>query len=421
MAPVQRPPRRSLSVVMVALVAVMGCLCWTLHVLMHFSFNIPPEMTTESALSFLENDIDNNSHDHSLLTDIVQVPSSGKDTVRHGPPPLLMSQSMLETTTTTDGHVDSDSHNPPPDRSLEEHDVLTVLDEPSSTSETTLTTSTTRSASTTNTHTNTPITVAYVISIIKCGDHQTNAPGMLDAAAVLRHSIHTTSIRTPSSGSKYDYRMIAMVHRQAESCSREALTQLGYTVLVRDAPVAIHDIRGDYLRQHIHRAWCCGADEFIKLYAYTLVNETIVVSLDVDMIVTRPMDDVYDVLLWQSSSNITVNSDDLTAAQHRIPLERPTDPWPPVVDAFMTRDWPQVKPGRHIPLFQAGFLVIRPSLEDFDRIVAIVKEGNYVEGLQNNNGWGGMGYGGLVGASTYTCVFLYLGTLYIHCELHFPH
>ena len=50
--------------------------------------------------------------------------------------------------------------------------------------------------------------VAYAISLIKCGDHQNvNAAGLIDAALVLRHSVHKISRRNPASGSKYDYKM----------------------------------------------------------------------------------------------------------------------------------------------------------------------------------------------------------------------
>jgi hypothetical protein len=44
-----------------------------------------------------------------------------------------------------------------------------------------------------NDHTNKPVVIAHVVSLIKCGT-QASVTGFLDAAAVLRHSIHKTSI-----------------------------------------------------------------------------------------------------------------------------------------------------------------------------------------------------------------------------------
>jgi hypothetical protein len=64
---------------------------------------------------------------------------------------------------------------------------------------------------------------------------------------------------------------------------------------------------------------------------------------------------------------------------------------------MLTRDWPQVMPG-HRAGYQVGFLVARTNPAVTDKVVEIVKEGNYVKGFQKENGWGGQGYGGFVGA-----------------------
>jgi alpha-N-acetylglucosamine transferase len=233
-------------------------------------------------------------------------------------------------------------------------------------------------------------TVAYAISLIRCSDFQSSNEGLVDAALVMRHSIHETSIRNPASGSKYDYKVYAIVHRKAEGCSQQ-LVDAGYEVLIRDSPVSKNEIRGEFLRKHIHKEWCCGADEFIKLYAYTIENHPIVVHVDMDFVFYKPMDDLFDAIMFDSS---TAKG---RAARSNVLLERPNDIWPDKVDAFMTRDWGQVMPGRKA-LFQAGFLVVRPDRTVFDKIVEVIKEGNFVDGFTRENGWGGKGYGGLVGA-----------------------
>jgi len=243
-----------------------------------------------------------------------------------------------------------------------------------------------------------PVTVAYAISLIKCGDFQSSAEGMNDAAIILRHSIHQTSIRNPDSGSKYDYKMYAIVHSQAEQCS-QPLRDAGFELVIRSPPLTKEEIQGDFLRKRIHREWCCGHDEFIKLYAYQF-QEPIVVHLDVDFGMHRPMDDVFDAMLGIGS------------ARDGIPLERPNDVWPSTpVEAFMTRDWPQVIPGRK-PGYQAGFIVLRPSQAVFDEIVEVIKEGNYVDGFQRENGWGGLGYGGYVGAMAMQGLLAYYYDIY---------
>jgi hypothetical protein len=64
-----------------------------------------------------------------------------------------------------------------------------------------------------------PFVIAYAASISKCaGDDVQQTPSadlMDDAALILRHSIHQISVRNPQSDSRYDYKMYAIVHRQA--------------------------------------------------------------------------------------------------------------------------------------------------------------------------------------------------------------
>ena len=103
-------------------------------------------------------------------------------------------------------------------------------------------------------------TIAYAISLIKCGDHQSTPAGLIDAALVLRHSVHMTSSRNPESGSKYDYRMIAIVHKKAETCSTKLRT-VGFEIMVVDTPIQPKNIRGRFLRKMIDREWCCGHGE----------------------------------------------------------------------------------------------------------------------------------------------------------------
>ena len=279
-----------------------------------------------------------------------------------------------------------------------------------------------------------PVVIAYAISLIKCSDKQSSTSGLLDAATILRHSIHRTSIRNPSSGSKYDYKLYAIVHsRLASHCSRP-LTDLGYEVLLRDAPVEISEIRGEYLRKNVHKEWCCGADEFVKLYAYMITSHPIVVHTDIDFMYHAPMDDLYDAMLLSSESGGG------RLARSRIELEYPNaaHDMPANIEAYLTRDYHQVIPGRKagalnnntvllvpyfwmcyltydsrsivlsfhsfIPTwpapaaFQAGFLVLKPDVRVFEQYLEVIREGNYVEGFSRENGWGGMGYGGVVGS-----------------------
>jgi len=105
-----------------------------------------------------------------------------------------------------------------------------------------------------------PVVVAHVVSLIKCSK-QERVAGFLDAAAVLRHSIHKNSIH--SGTSKYSYKMIAIVHDDCKNHAH-ALDRLGYQALVRPSPVKVEDIAEGYLKNHIEMENCCGSAEFIK-------------------------------------------------------------------------------------------------------------------------------------------------------------
>jgi len=239
---------------------------------------------------------------------------------------------------------------------------------------------------------NKPIQVAYAISLIKCSDKQSSTSGLIDAATVLRHSVHQTSARNPNSGSKYDYKMYAIVHKKAESCSH-LLGDLGYQLIVKDSPVQVSEIRGDYLRKNVHKEWCCGADEFVKLYAYTIHDHPIVIHTDIDFMFVKPMDDLFDAML------LPHHSDEGKAAREKLELEYPDKKqnMPENIQAYLTRDYHQVIPGRKAA-FQAGFIVLKPNQKVFQEFLEIIREGHYVEGFSRENGWGGLGYGGVVGS-----------------------
>lgn len=235
-----------------------------------------------------------------------------------------------------------------------------------------------------NTNNNKPIVIAYVISLIKCGDMHSSTEGMSDAAMVLRHSVHLQSIRANNGISKYDYKMYAIVHKDAEKCS-QTLVDSGFHILVRDVPITKDEIQDEYLKKHIKHALCCGHDEFIKLYAYTMIEYPIVVHVDVDFTFHKPMDDLYDAMIYE------YNSIEGIAARKRIPLERPnTTILPNRIDAYMTRDWPQVMPGRK-PAYQAGLLIIRPDMDVFYTILNVIKTTKFISGFGRDNGWNGKG------------------------------
>lgn len=176
---------------------------------------------------------------------------------------------------------------------------------------------------------------------------------------------------------------------------------MGYEILVRDHPVKKEDIRGEWLRNHIEMENCCGSAEFIKLYAYHLTDHPVAVHWDMDVAILRPLDDLYDVMIYPPEHPLNV------AARKRIERQHPGEAWPETVDAFLTRDVTSAKPWESKTAVQGGFLVARPDTAVFDAYIDFIKEGNYKGGRGDGTGWAGLGYGGFQGAMAYQGVVAY--------------
>mmetsp|Transcript_17186 Transcript_17186/g.26046 ORF Transcript_17186/g.26046 Transcript_17186/m.26046 type:complete len:369 (+) Transcript_17186:118-1224(+) len=226
---------------------------------------------------------------------------------------------------------------------------------------------------------NNKVTVGYAVSITGCGTDP-----LSEGAAVLKHAIHQAS-----ANGNYGYKMYAIVHPKGEDCGSQ-LKDLGYTVLIRDTPVAVEDIKGDFLRNKIESNGCCGEKELIKLEAYTIVEHPIVVHLDLDVLILQPMDALFDYMLGKTSDLST------------IPVMWQEKPPPKEVNAFFTRDYNMVHASTKYKPVQGGFLVLRPSLKTYKEFCDIIREGDFRDG----KGWGGV-VGPFYGSMTFQGIIPY--------------
>ena len=211
--------------------------------------------------------------------------------------------------------------------------------------------------------------IAYVVTLTGCGNDKryTRSAAMgliIQGAAVLRHSIELAH-----SNSRYDYQMYALVHPSAKECS-STISKLGYTTLIRNTPFEATDIQTKFLRENIDGASCCGRKEYIKLYAYTLVQHPVAVVLDLDSLILQPLDDLFDVLIDGQQISSTRNN------YNSIPLHNGEDDsnnmhdvkrnWTNI-EAFYTRDYNMVNPGgERYAGVQGGFLMVKPSEQVFE-------------------------------------------------------
>lgn len=212
--------------------------------------------------------------------------------------------------------------------------------------------------------------------------------------------------------------MIAFVHPAAESCS-DIFRSLGYTIQIRDTPFNVTDIKMKFLRENVVKSGCCGEKEYLKLYAYALLEYPIVVHLDLDSLVLKPLDDLFLAMLGTNDNNdddIASSGDqgggnatdgakfstEVSEARSRIPVMF-DNPLPvKSIDAYFTRDYNMINPGHKHVGVQGGFLVVKPSMEAFHEYVDIVLEGRFIKGA----GWDGQ-YGGFFGAQQIQGICLY--------------
>ena len=167
------------------------------------------------------------------------------------------------------------------------------------------------------------VSIGYAVTITGCGSDP-----ITEGAAVLKHSIHLTSIHGNMNG-RYDYQMYALYHPSAIKCAK-TLESLGYKLVERETPVAVEDIKGDFLRSRIEKNGCCGEKELIKLEAYTLTQHQVVVHLDLDTLILQPLDGLFDWMLLGNQAR--------TFDASSIELQWPEDEIPEKINAFFTRD-----------------------------------------------------------------------------------
>ena len=239
-----------------------------------------------------------------------------------------------------------------------------------------------------------PITVAYAVSFIECKSSPTKIAALTDASLVLRHSIHKISSRNPNSGSKYDYKMYAFVHKRRAIKCIDAINSLGFEVVFVAPPFEINDLQDEFVRWKMPLTVNYGHHEFIKLHAYNLTEE-IFVHTDLDFSFRKPMDHLFDAILYDKDSSVG------QAARDKLELQYPEETnLPDRIDAFITRDWSQTSPGRGWKSgFQAGFIVARRDPSVITDVVRTVTVSNYTPGFHDQSGWEGLGYGSFIQGS----------------------
>lgn len=181
-----------------------------------------------------------------------------------------------------------------------------------------------------------------------------------DALAVLAFGIRQAAKR-----SRHDVELIALSPDGLSAESEAALATAGFTkVLRRPVPVKAAEIQGANARHEMEKVqgnaniphFALEAEQ-VKYYGLTLLEYDRVLVLDADTMILDPMDE----LMEQQTGR----------------------------DFVGTYDFGLNVPGSLVPPVQGGFLLFKPSQEDFSEILNITREGDF----RPNDGWRGSGVG----------------------------
>ena len=191
--------------------------------------------------------------------------------------------------------------------------------------------------------------VAYAITVTRDGH-------FVDGALVLGFAAHKYHDAKRGFPSKYEVDLVAFVAPNVVT-SRPILEANGWRVLEKGLPVPLDEIENRDYAEKVANSGCCGADEFLKLWAFTLTEYHRVTHLDMDSIIFQNMDELYEIdkeVLFTGDYNMKGGS--------------------PVVPA------------------QGGFLVVRPSMDTFREFQSIIRKGDH-----SGKGVGGISHRQLLG------------------------
>ena len=246
-------------------------------------------------------------------------------------------------------------------------------------------------------------TVAYVLPVTTCYNIIDETAGMQnlypdspnqpidedsfrDYALMLRAMVHAHSYQNPASGSMYDYKMHALIHPSARTCTdekgntadrSEVLRTLGYEVSVLRSQLKPDNISSEPLKKYYTEMGGKNWDnlsDLVRLNAYELEEYDAVVLVDYDTMILGSIDEAVDLI-----------NDDTKSEEERM-------------NAVFS--WKHVRSfGR--PLYRASvinlsFFVLRPSKETYAKLRRAIKEARFTE----SKGWGSIGRGRFPGWMT---------------------
>jgi len=194
--------------------------------------------------------------------------------------------------------------------------------------------------------------VAYAVTVTE--EPKASSVGFLDGAAVLAQSVRKAHKRSSYGAPAF----VAFVSPRISRKTRSSLRGIGFRSVEKQLPISPERIEGSFLRKlwteptekfpdPTMRGGCCGAWELLKLYAWTLTEYERVVHVDMDCLLLHPIDELLSI---DASLVYTADYNMMNDNQRKNKLT---------------------------PAVQGGFLVVRPSLDVFQALVALMQKGKW--------------------------------------------
>ena len=133
---------------------------------------------------------------------------------------------------------------------------------------------------------------------------------------------------------------------------------------------------------------------------YNFTQHQVVVQLDVDVLYLQPFDILFDAIVFSKDNPIGRNARKFILSNGLVDPTYSYNYLPRNISAFFTRDWcgSEHRYSQYSGL-QGGFFVVRPDELVYNRLLDIIREGNYIPGKGEGKGWGGRGYGNQIHGS----------------------
>ncbi|KAI2509423.1 hypothetical protein MHU86_4924 [Fragilaria crotonensis] len=134
--------------------------------------------------------------------------------------------------------------------------------------------------------------IAYAVSITGFGSDP-----LSEGAAVLKHVIHLMSV-PGNPKARYDYRNVR--HRSSR-CSIVWYDAIIVGLCDNETRFASGSKRYSRRVLAFGEERCLGEKDLFKLEACTLVDHPVVARLDLDTLVQKPLDDLFDIMLGKAA------------------------------------------------------------------------------------------------------------------------